>query len=247
MSEDLGYKVYILTRNKAKSHSNESMLYWNIQEGFVDPKIKEADHIINLAGSGIADGKWTKKRKKSILDSRVDTTELLISTIKEHNIPIQSYVSASAIGLYGDGGDQLLREEDGVVSKEFLSDICLAWEEAALQAQDLVQSLAVIRIGTVLSPTGGALEKMSKTIPLGVANYLGSGKQWMSWIHLDDICRIMLYAIDQTAPAFGIKMIFGEMARVVLNSSKVSSEKIKATGFKFSHPTLASALAELYK
>jgi len=211
----------------------------------------------------------------------VDSSKFLIRTIQEENFPIQSYISASAIGYYGDGGNQLLHEDGEVVTKEFLSDVCVAWEQAASEAQELVDNLSIIRIGTVLSPERGALEKMSQTIPYGVANYLGSGRQWMSWIHLDDICKIFLFALEHElsgiyngvapevltnkeftnqlrkavnpksallpAPALGIKMVFGEMARVVLNSSKVSSRKIENAGFKFTYPTLEMALSNLCK
>ncbi len=275
-----GYEVYILTRNKEKASKEKYFVHWDIQNNYIDPSVTKVDHIINLAGSGIADGKWTKSRKKEILDSRVNTNALLIETIKERQLAVKSYVSASAIGYYGDGGTQYLSEGDGVVTKEFLSDVCVAWEEAALPAKGLVDHLSIIRIGTVLSPEGGALEKMAQTIPLGIANYLGNGQQLISWIHLHDVSQILVYAIQEQlqgiynavapevltnkeftnqlknainskalllpAPAFGIKLVFGEMARVVLNSSNISSKKIREAGFSFDYPTLQEALSQLY-
>lgn len=280
LCEEQGYRVYVLTRNAQKAKNNSRFIHWNLEEGTIDSRMKEANHIINLAGSGIADGRWTAKRRKQIIDSRVDSTQLLIRTIQDENLPIQSYISASAIGYYGDGGDRLLEEHDEVVTKEFLSEVCVKWEEAAWKAESLVNHLGIIRIGTVLSPAGGALSKMATTIPYGVANYLGSGKQLMSWVHLEDISGIFLYAIKQKlsgvyngvapevltnkdftnqlrkainprslllpAPAFGIQLAFGEMSRVVLNSSNISSKKIESSGFEFKYPTLQKALGQLY-
>ena len=280
ISKHQGYRPLVLTRDKSRADQSESYLHWDISEGYIDPQIKEANHIINLAGSGIADGRWTKKRKKEILDSRMDSTQLLINTIRDQKLDIKSFISASAIGFYGDGGDVQLDEEDPIQTKEFLSDVCVAWEAAAAPAAKSVDHLCIVRIGTVLSPSGGALEKMTQTIPLGIASYLGSGKQYMSWIHLEDIARILVYSISNQlsgiynavapevlsnkeftdklrqainpkalllpAPALGIKVAFGEMSRVVLNSSNISAEKIENTGFKFSYPTLNLALQELY-
>lgn len=276
-----GYHVLILTRNKQKAKRTEHFIHWDIDKGVIGDQFSKADIIVNLAGSGIAEGRWTKERRDEIMSSRIDTTQLLISEVQRRKMDLDSYISASAIGYYGDGGEKLLREEDGVQTDEFLSQVCVAWEEAAQKASSITDHVCILRIGTVLSPTGGALEKMDVTIPYGVANYLGSGKQMMSWIHLDDLCHMIQYSIEHQltsiynavapevvsnkdftstlrdaintkalilpAPAFGIKMMFGEMARVVLNSSNVSADKIKEAGFKFSYPTLDEALRALYE
>ena len=275
-----GYSVFILTRNKVKTQKLEHFIHWDIENGIIDDQFAEADIIINMAGSGIAEGRWTTKRKKEAINSRLDTTQLLISEVKKRKMNIDSYISASAIGYYGDGGDKLLREEDGVQTDEFLSQVCVAWEDAASKASSITDKVCILRIGTVLSPSGGALEKMDITVPFGVANYIGNGKQLLSWIHLDDLCQMVQHCMEQPlngiynavapevisnkdfarslrdvinpkalvlpAPAFGVKMIFGEMARVVLNSSNVSADKIQAAGFKFSYPTIDQALSQLY-
>jgi len=276
-----GYKVLILTRDKSKVANTPDHLFWSVSEGIIDKRLQKADYIVHLAGAGIADSRWSPNRKKRIIDSRVDSTRLIIDTLVDRSIRPMGYIAASAIGYYGDGGAQLLTEETPVVTQEFLSDVCVAWEDAAKQAAEVSNHLSILRIGTVLSPEGGALAKMDKTIPFGIANYIGSGEQYMSWIHLDDICGIIVHAIEHhidgiynavapeaisnkaftdalrreinkkalllPAPTMAIKLIFGEMARVVLNSSNVSADKIIETGYTFEYPTLATALAALYR
>ncbi len=275
-----GYKVLILTRSKEKVAKNDSYLFWDLHKGEIDERYRDIDYVVNLAGSGIAEGRWTDSRKEEIMNSRIDSSALLISKAKERGLNIKGYISASAIGYYGEGGTKELSEDSPVVTKEFLSDVCVAWEEAGLKAKSISPSVTILRIATVLSPRGGALEKMDVTIPYGVANYLGNGKQLMSWIHVDDLCRMIKYAIDKPldgifnatapevvsnkaftaalrdvinpkalllpAPALGIKLMFGEMSRVVLNSSNVTSHKIEKSGFSFTYPTVESALTQLY-
>lgn len=280
MLEKEGWQVKILTRNKQKSKNGAKYILWDLESGFIGEGYSEADVVINLAGEGIADGKWSEERKKSIINSRIKSTQLLISAAEKNSKKLQAYISASAIGYYGDGGDKLLKEDTGVVTEEFLSDVCVLWEEEAKKAQAICPQVSIVRIGTVLSSEGGALEKMDATIPFGVANYLGSGNQYMSWIHIDDLCGIIIHLIKEQlagtfnavapttyrnkeftrilkntinkhavllpAPAFGIKMIFGEMARVVLNSSKVSAEKLISSGYQFVFPELEKALHDIY-
>ena len=275
-----GWTVRILSRNEEKCRNNPDFIHWNPKKGIIDPEYLEADVVVNLAGAGIADGRWTNKRKNEILSSRIDSTRLLIEAAGKKSRKLEAFISASAIGYYGDGGNRLLTEESGVITNEFLSEVCMAWEEEAAKASDVSEQVSIIRIGTVLSPEGGALEKMDVTIPYGVANYLGSGKQFMSWIHISDVCGIIMHLIKNQksgiynavapevhtnksftevlknainrfavllpAPALGIKLMFGEMARVVLNSSKVSAEKIIESGYEFIFPDLETALKDLY-
>jgi len=276
-----GYTVLVLTRNKDKAKAGAHMLYWDIERGIIDEQAATVDYVINLSGAGIADGRWTRSRKQLILNSRIDSTGFLIEYLRKREVKLKAFLSASAIGYYGDGGNKVLREEDDVVTDEFLSQVCVAWEDAAANAQDISKRLITYRISTVLSREGGALAKMDVTIPLGVANYLGSGDQYFSWIHIDDLCDMFIEGIKNMemngiynacapeqltnkdftrelrdainkkalllpAPAFGIKLAFGEMARVVLNSSRVSADKILDTGFQFEYRTAELALADLY-
>ena len=276
------YRVCILTRNKEKADKDESFIHWDIGNGYIDEQFdNQVEVVINLAGAGIADGRWTPKRKRAIIDSRIESNKLLIETAKSRKIRLKNFISASAIGFYGNGGNSLLTEDTDPMTDEFLSQVCVLWEESADLARSISDHLCILRIGTVLSEEGGALEKMDQTIPFGVANYLGNGKQLMSWIHVTDVSEMIIFAMKNNlqgiynavapevvsnknftkilrdvvnpralvlpAPALGIKVIFGEMARVVLNSSNVSSQKIQKEGFQFSFPDLKTALEDLYQ
>lgn len=235
------YKTLVLTRNKEKCTRDSSFIYWDVENGEVDNRITEADSIINLAGSGIADGRWTNKRKEEIMSSRVDSTRLLISSIKNHSIPLESYISASAIGYYGDGGTQLLTEESDVITKEFLSDVCVRWEEEAHKAKSLCPSFSIIRIGTVLSKQGGALEKMDKSIPYGIASYLGSGDQLMSWIHIDDLCHMITFLLEKR-----LSGIYNGVAPEVLSNkefTKILRNTVNPKALLVGTPSLALKLA----
>jgi uncharacterized protein (TIGR01777 family) len=271
-----GFETLILTR----SPSAENEIKWNIKNKEIDELAFSAQHIINLTGSGIADGRWTQERKEEIIKSRTESTRFLISEFAARGVTVDHFVSASAIGYYGDGRDQWLYEDTPVVTKEFLSEVCVLWEEASSLAERIAKNISVLRIGTVLSRNGGALAKMDMTIPYGVANYFGTGEQYMSWIHEEDLANMFLFMIEQNltgiynavapevltnkaftkdlrdavnakalllpAPAFGLKIALGEMSRVILNSSRVSAEKIIEHKFNFLYPTAKSALKDLY-
>ncbi|MEL6124157.1 MAG: TIGR01777 family oxidoreductase [Bacteroidota bacterium] len=190
-----GYYSVILTRDETKSRADKAHAHWDVNQGQIDDHALEVDHVINLVGAGIAEKKWTSSRKKVLFDSRVNTTTFLINQFRKRRSNLQSFISASAIGYYGDGGDQVLTEDTGIVTQEFLSDVCEAWEAAAAPAEDISNRLVIYRISTVLSKGSGALAKMDATIPFGVANYLGSGEQYFSWIHIDDLCRAIVHAL----------------------------------------------------
>ncbi len=275
-----GYQVGILSRVK-KEATNVTYHLWNLETQDIDLSVLSYDFIVNLTGAGIADKNWTDKRKKEIIQSRVKSVQLLKNTFKKGK-KIQAIINASAIGYYGNSGNAILTEDHGVQNKEFLSEVCEIWEAAALSLQAITERLVILRIGIVLSSEGGALSKMVPPIRLGLANYLGSGKQWMSWVHIDDISKMILHFIKNNetsgiyngvspspernidftkqlksvvnrfalvlpAPSLGIKTVLGEMARLVLNSNRISADKIISSGFVFKFPDLKSALEDLYK
>jgi len=175
--------------------------HWNPDTGFIDPEaIRLADHIIHLAGAGVADRRWSAKRKKLIEESRTKSCALLVQTLKEIPNKVQTVISSSAIGWYGpDPSIPNPRpfEETDPANTDFLGETCRLWEEAIAPVASLGKRLVIIRTGIVLSNKGGALAEFRKPIRLGVAAILGSGKQMISWIHVDDLCRIYLAAVEQ--------------------------------------------------
>lgn len=273
-----GYNVLILSRNKTNSPNT---FYWNISENYIDPKaIKLADYIVHLTGAGIADKRWTKKRKEELIDSRVKSTNLLFNKIKEFNPTLKGFISASGIGFYGAVTSSKIYSEKDSVGTDFLAEVCKVWESASSQFKSLNIRTVIFRTGIVLSKKGGAFEKMSQPIKLGFGSPIGTGNQYIPWIHIDDLCNMYVEAIENNelngiynavapehitnkeltkkianslhkkiwlphVPDFILRLIFGEMALILLEGSRISSNKIEKTGFQFKFPTIQKALQEL--
>lgn len=192
---EAGHEIVHLSRNPSKK-AHFPTFEWDIKKSFIDEKaFSGITHIVHLAGAGVADERWTDERKKVILKSRVDSAELLYQYIKKLDIHLESYVSASAIGIYGDTGNDLVDEESARGSG-FLADVVEKWEASADTFSDITR-VAKVRIGVVLSSTGGALEAMAKPVKLYAGAPLGSGKQYMSWIHQDDLVEIFKHVIEE--------------------------------------------------
>ena len=261
-----GHKVSILSRNET---SNDSDFYWDISNNFIDSKaITSAEYIIHLAGAGIADKRWTSARKKNLIDSRVHSTNLLFNKVKVLNPDLKAFISASGIGYYGAITSKKIYSETDNPGNDFLSEICVLWEKAALQFNSINIRTVVFRTGVVFSKEGGALEKIIKPIKFNVGAALGTGKQYMPWIAMEDLCYMYVSAIENSEfngiynavapdhvtnkeltksiaktlkktlwlpniPSFFLKIMLGELAVILLEGSRVSSEKIKSTGFKF--------------
>jgi len=193
---EAGYDIHILSRNK-RSHPKYNFFEWNLTIQTIDPNALEVDHIINLTGASIADGRWTEKRKKIIIDSRVQSNQLLYQGIKDANVRIKNFLSASAIGIYGDRGNESLDENSEIgADGGFMVECCRLWEKEAYKLEELVDHLSLLRIGIVLSSKGGALSKFVLPIKLGQANYFGNGKHYYSWIHIEDLARIFTHIIQ---------------------------------------------------
>lgn len=191
-----GYEVLHLSRS-VRPNARFTTYQWDVANQQIDKEaILAADYVINLAGAGIVDARWTASRKKLIIDSRVDSTRLLRRSFYEYGKKPAAYLSAAAIGYYGDRGEQLLSETDAP-GEGFLAESCLAWEEAIQEVEATGIRTVAIRIGIVLSVNGGAMEKMIQPIRLGMGGYFGDGKAWYSWIHIDDLCRMFIYAMEQ--------------------------------------------------
>jgi|TARA_B110001454_G_C12710488_1_gene430512 uncharacterized protein (TIGR01777 family) len=184
-----GHEVWKLVRRQAKEGANE--ISWNPDKGHLDSSIIEGfDVIIHLGGVGIGDKRWSKRRKQAIRDTRVNSTTLLSKTIASLENKPEVFVLASAIGWYGNRGDEELTEKS-TSGEGFLPDVCTEWEAAAEAVEDAGIRTVYLRTGIVLTATGGALGKMLLPFKLGAGGPMGGGKQWMSWVSLDD----QIYAI----------------------------------------------------
>jgi len=193
---DQGYEVAHLSRN-ARQYSHYKTFKWDIDRGQIDDTVLAyADYIVNLAGASVAEGKWTKDRKREILESRVKGTALLQECLSKTNHHVKAFLSASAIGIYGDTGHHLVTEESQY-GDDFLAQVCQQWEAAAWQVHALGIRTCILRLGIVLSNQGGALPQIAKPVTLMAGAPLGSGQQYMSWIHIDDLCRLMIQAIEE--------------------------------------------------
>ena len=192
------YAVSHLSRSPASPSSSIPTYQWDIKQQSIDPQaLADADYVIHLAGAGVADQRWTDERKQVILNSRTESTKLLRDAIAQAEpATTKAFVSASAIGIYGaDTGDTLLTEESPAAD-DFLADVVVQWEAAVDEIQKLGVRTVKYRIGIVLSTEGGALPPIAQTVRWGVGAPLGSGEQYLSWIHIDDLCRMFIHALE---------------------------------------------------
>jgi uncharacterized protein (TIGR01777 family) len=200
---DGGDQVVVLTRNIAKGalyFGNKCQYFMWSDTATLPPKeaFDGVDAVINLMGEGIADKRWDEGQKKKIYDSRIVATSNLIEVIKGLSKKPSAFISASAVGIYGNRGDEEINESS-TTADDFLSRICKDWEQAASKAKDLGLRTAIIRIGVVIGKDGGALKKMLPIFKLGAGGPVGSGKQYMSWIHVDDIAGMFVRAAKDSS------------------------------------------------
>jgi len=273
-----GHDVAWLSRSK-RSVDGVRVFQWNVKEQTIDlDAIEWADGVIHLAGAGVADKRWTEARKAEILMSRTLSTKLLYTAIAESKKKPEAFVSASAVGYYGFTTSDIWLNESSPSGNDFLADVTVAWEHEIQQIATLGVPTSWIRIGIVLSRDGGALAEMTK--PPVVAP-LGSGNQWMPWIHESDLCQLFLHALHNKlqgaingvapkpelhsnfmrtlakaasklylpipAPTFVLRIALGEMADMLTNGTRVSTDHALETGFEFQHPSLKEALTDLYQ
>lgn len=191
-----GYNVSILSRT-AKQSDTVKYYTWDINKNAIDKQaILTANYIIHLAGAGVADKRWTKNRKKLIIDSRVKSAALLFNTAKENNHKLKAFISASGTNCYRTVNSEKIFTEENNFADDFLGKVCQEWENAADKFKSLNSRVVKLRTGIVLSKSGGAFEKLSKPIKLGFGSIIGTGKQFMPWIHIDDLCEMYIYAME---------------------------------------------------
>jgi hypothetical protein len=227
-----GHEVTRLVRGGAQGFRapGTTAVHWDPERGEIDAgELEGHDAAVHLAGESIAEGRWDDEKKRRILESRVKGTQLIAGALAGLNAKPKVLVSASAVGFYGDRGDEVVREESAS-GTDFLSEVCREWEKATLQASQAGLRVVHLRIGVVLSAEGGALPRMVTPFKLGVGGRVGSGRQYMSWITLDDLVSVIRRAIEDES----LRGPFNAVApRPVTNA-----EFTKALGRVLGRPTI---------
>ena len=226
-----GHEVLVLTRSAKKGSSKISFAEWDTNKGSIDAEaVRTCDAIVHLAGAGVADKRWTKKRKQEILNSRTQSSALLVKTLQEDKGSVKTIISSSAIGWYGPdkvGGAPFV--ETDKAHDDFLGQTCLQWEKSIEPVELLGIRLAKLRTGIVLSNDGGALKEFKKPLQFGLATILGSGRQIISWVHINDLCRMFIYAIENN-----INGIYNAVAPKPVSNKEMTlalAKKMKGNAF----------------
>jgi uncharacterized protein (TIGR01777 family) len=193
-----GYEVAMLSRNAGEKNGIK-LHRWDVKKGEIDhTAFHGVNHVVHLAGAGVADHRWTDSYKKEIYDSRIRSTRLLYETVMAQNVPLNSFVSASATGIYGINVKGIAKEDDAPAT-DFLATVCEDWEaEAAVFAEAGIRTV-MIRTGIVLAKNEGFISRVSAPVKWFAGAPLGTGKQMISWIHIDDLCSIYIKAIEDAA------------------------------------------------
>ena len=276
-----GESVRILTRSRnPTSNGAVGYAHWQSNTGpELDSHIAWSDAVVNLAGANIGDKRWSNQRKKEILDSRVKSTSALAETVAQSDAPPHVFVQASAVGYYGCHPAETVLTEDSPVGSDFLAGVCQAWETSANPVASRGVRLVIARFGVVLSPDGGALQRMLPAARMGAGGRLGSGRQPFPWIHIGDTAAAVAFLIDNQEaqgpfnvaspepcsngefvralargvhrpillflPAFQVRLMFGEMADMLLEGQNTSAQRLQDSGFAFAFDDLDAALRDL--
>lgn len=236
-----GYQVRYLSRNPGKVSEVESFS-WDIDRQTIDEKALDGvDYIIHLAGAGVADKKWTTQRKKEILQSRTKSTEVLRSALANKDHQVKAFISASAVGYYGWDTGGVWKKEDSRFGDDFLATVTKSWEAEVDQVEKLGIRVAMLRIGIVLSDKGGALKELTKPIKWGAGAALGKGDQYMSWIHLDDLCKMFIHALENDT----IQGIYNAVAPNPVTNKELSKLSAKVLGKPFFLPNVPGFVLKL--
>ncbi len=283
-----GHQVLIVTRDREKALLHLpfpcEIIEGDLSRQPLDRNLtRGVEAVFHLMGENLSDSRWSETQKSRIRNSRLQGTRNLVNSFSQAP---RVFISASAIGFYGDRGDEVLTESSSE-GRGFLSELCRDWEVEADRISEVPPSslddskvrVVKARLGVVLSPQGGALVKMKPAFQAGVGGPLGQGRQWMSWIHIEDAVNLFLFALNNNqvegvinfvapdpqtnrdfskelatslgrwlgppVPSFGLRLLFGEMASVLLASQRVIPDQATKLGFRFLYPTLARAFEEL--
>jgi len=237
------YDIIVFTRSPEKYSNTSRLSYakWDTDKRTIDGNaVTKADYIIHLAGEGTADKRWTTKRKRQIAESRINGSNLLVKALRENVNNVKAVVSASAIGWYGPftgspdgrGSEKNPFEETDPAGEDFLGTTCKEWEASIDPVISLGKRLVKFRTGPVLSKEGGALKEFKKPVRFGLATILGNGKQIMSWIHIDDLVRLYIYAIEMER----ISGVYNAVAPHPVTNKKLIIQLAKTMRGKFYIP-----------
>jgi uncharacterized protein (TIGR01777 family) len=277
--EAQGHDIFRLVRRAPQSKTE---VEWSPDRYSIAlARIEGFDAVINLAGESIAEGRWTEEKKRRIRESRVKGTKLLGDALANLTVPPKTFICASAIGYYGNRGDEILTETSAP-GTDFLADVCVEWEKATALAVEKGIRVVNARLGVILDTEAGALAKVLPPFRMGLGGKIGNGKQWMSWIALADAVGALDFALEQNSlrgpvnyvapnpvtnaeftktlgrvlsrptlfpiPAFGVKLIFGDMGEaLLLGGQRVKPAQLDANGFQFQYPQLETALSSILK
>ncbi|WP_263350071.1 TIGR01777 family oxidoreductase [Acidicapsa acidisoli] len=279
-----GMRVLRLVRRQAQGPDE---LQWNPAAGQIGDagQLEGISAAVHLSGANVASRRWTAAYKREMVESRVGTTRVLSEALARLKTPPQTLVTASAVGFYGDRGDEIL-DEDSQAGHGFFPELCSAWEAATRPAEDAGIRVVHLRFGMVIGPDSGAMARLAPLFRLGLGGQLGDGRQWMSWVSETDAVSAVLFALEISgisdagerqlsgpvnvvapepitnslftqdfahavhrpavlpAPAFALRLAFGEMAdAALLASTRAVPKRLLDAGFVFAHPTLSEALA----
>ena len=273
-----GHQFVVLARRNPSVPGQVRFVAWDAETELDATALAQVQAVVHLAGEPVAQ-RWSAEIKQRILRSRVDGTRSIIDAIAQAGGTVKAFVCASAVGYYGSRGEETLTEssEPGA---GYLPEVCVAWEGEADKAARLGIRVAKLRIAMVLGRGGGALKTMETPFKLGIGGVLASGDQWMPWIHLEDMARLILFVLEEQqvagvmnaaapnpvtnrdftgmyaaalhrpaifpVPAFALRLLYGEMAQIILASQRVVPEAARKAGFTFQFPELTAALRQIY-
>ncbi len=239
--KEKGYTPALLSRS-APLNSEIKTYKWDPNKNEIDKRALEwADCVIHLAGAGIGDRWWTKRRKQLIVESRIKTGDLIFEQIEKTKHPLKAFISASAIGYYGAVSSNKVFGEQDLAATDFVGEVCRLWEHSADRFERLGTRTVKLRIGLVLSPRGGALEKLATPIKMGIGCALGSGNQYMPWIHIDDLCDMFIKATEDS----GMRGAYNAVAPEHINNKNFTTILAKILHKKIWLPPIPSFILKL--
>lgn len=275
-----GYRVNFLSTSKSY-YGKFPCFHWDVSKGKIDSAaFVDVEHIIHLAGAGIADKKWSNERKDLLESSRVDSAKLILENLKRLDCKIKTFISASGSNYYGTVTRSESFREEEEAGRDFIGQLCENWEKAAFEFKEIEARVCVLRTGIVLSTQGGALPRLKKIAKCFMAAPIGRGKQMMPWIHIDDLCSMYEHVMENEScsgpynavstekvcnryftrtvakvvkrpvwpigiPSFLLKLIYGEMAGLLLYGTHLENKRIISSGFNFHFTRLSEAIEDV--